>query len=226
MRSAPLKPDEIRKVPGFDDQFFSSVRWHPDFVTMGSEVIDDILVYLHRSVPLAHTQSTFPNTADCNLQSAFAFYFGRYGIVRDMSQDIEKDESEIPKTPIRFWWHVMRGHTKYLALSLFALTVAQGTTTSVPFIIRGIIDTATNAWNGVGQVQDVWVWVVIYIGAMATMFAGWRLSGFIGSELVTRISATAYKILFTYLTRHSYTYFADRFAGSLSSKVTHASEGV
>ena len=53
MRRAPLKPDEIRKVPGFDNQFFSSVRWHPDFVTMGSEVIDDILVYLHRSVPVA-----------------------------------------------------------------------------------------------------------------------------------------------------------------------------
>jgi len=136
------------------------------------------------------------------------------------------DDSVIPNTPIRFWWFVMRGHAKYLTFSLLALAVAQGTTTSVPFIIRGIIDTATNAWNGMGEVSDVWMWVVIYIGAMALMFAGWRLSGFLGSELVTRTSATAYKILFTYLTRHSYTYFADRFAGSLSSKVTHASEGV
>jgi hypothetical protein len=55
MRSVPLKPDEIRQVPGCDNQFFSFVRWHPDFIKMGSEVIDDILVYLHRSAQVTES---------------------------------------------------------------------------------------------------------------------------------------------------------------------------
>jgi ATP-binding cassette subfamily B protein len=143
-----------------------------------------------------------------------------------MLQDIEKKESVIPKTPIRFWWFVMRRERKYLAVSILALTIAQSVSTSTPFFIRSIIDTATNVSKGVGTSSDVWFWVFVYVLAMATLFMGWRVSGFYGSKLVTRTSAAAYKILFKYLTRHSYTYFADRFAGSLSSKVTHASEGV
>ncbi len=164
--------------------------------------------------------------ADCSLQSAFAFYFGRYGIVMDMSQVIEKNESKIPKTPIRFWWFVVRKERKYLAISLLALTIAQSATTSISFVIRSIIDTATDVSKGTGQSSDVWFWVMVYIGVMATLFVGWRVSGFYGSTLVTRTNASAYKVLFGYLTRHSFTYFANRFAGSLSSKVAHASEGV
>ncbi|MCF7816002.1 MAG: ABC transporter ATP-binding protein/permease [Candidatus Pacebacteria bacterium] len=143
-----------------------------------------------------------------------------------MKPQKEYEEEKIPVTPIRFWWFVVRGNKKYLITSLVALTFAQFATTSVPFIVRSIIDTATNASNGIGEVSDVWFWVIMHVLAMIVLFIGWRLSGFFGAALVTHTNASAYKTLFKYLTRHSYTYFADRFAGSLSSKITHASEGV
>lgn len=53
MRREPLKTDEVRQVPGYDDRFFSFIPWHPDFIKAGSEIIDDVLVYLHRSAPVA-----------------------------------------------------------------------------------------------------------------------------------------------------------------------------
>jgi ATP-binding cassette subfamily B protein len=45
-------------------------------------------------------------------------------------------------------------------------------------------------------------------------------------EWASRSNATSYKTLFSYLAHHSHSYFSNRFAGSLSSKISHASEGV
>lgn len=134
-------------------------------------------------------------------------------------------QSEIPKTPLRFIWYVSREHRKYLIWATVAVTFAEIFSTSVPFIVKSIIDTAYAVALGTASVHAVWMWAVIYPVTAGLIFLGWRVSGFVGRIWVTKANATAYMALFTYLSNHSHSYFSNRFAGSLSSKVTHASEG-
>ncbi len=135
-------------------------------------------------------------------------------------------ERKIPGTPLRFLWYVSRGHAKYIIGVLFAVLVSELLGTGIPYIFKSIIDTAQLVAAGSAPITNVWLWAGAYVLASAIIFAGWRVSGFLGMEWASRLNATAYTTLFSYLTRHSHEYFSDRFAGSLSSKVGHASEGV
>lgn len=137
-----------------------------------------------------------------------------------------KNEQKIPSTPLRFLWHVSHGHTKYVMGVLSAVLVSELLGTGIPYIFRSIIDTAQAVTEGGASIMTVWMWAGAYVMASAIIFACWRVSGFLGMEWASRLNATAYTTLFSYLTRHSHEYFSDRFAGSLSSKVGHASEGV
>lgn len=143
-----------------------------------------------------------------------------------MKRNEEIMNTEIPKTPIRFLWYASRPHVRFLILGIGTVTLAQISTTSVPYIVSKIIDTATRASEGVIPLNAVWYWIIAYALANVFLFFFWRMSGFLGANWVTRMNATAYKSLFSYLTEHSHAYFSNRFAGSLSSKVSHASEGV
>lgn len=132
---------------------------------------------------------------------------------------------DIPNTPVRFMLYVSSPHKKWMFLAFLAVVVAEMAGTSLPYIFRSIIDTANLFSQGTGSLSDVWFWVMLYPVSLLLMFLGWRSSGFFGMRWITGANATAYQTLFEYLTFHSHTYFTNRFAGSLSSKISHASEG-
>lgn len=135
------------------------------------------------------------------------------------------DTEEIPKSPMRFLWYASSPHRKWLVGTVLVVTLAEIFSTSIPFIFRSIIDNAHLVLTNPEAIRDVWFWAILYPVITALIFFSWRLSGFIGLQLTTRANATAYTVLFKYLSHHSHTYFTNRFAGTLSSKVTHASEG-
>jgi ABC-type multidrug transport system fused ATPase/permease subunit len=60
---------------------------------------------------------------------------------------------------------------------------------------------------------------------MLIMFVMYRLSGFIGMVWLVRTEMLSYKLLFDHLTQHSHSYFSNRFAGAITNKIHHASEG-
>ena len=57
------------------------------------------------------------------------------------------------------------------------------------------------------------------------MFLGWRLSGFTGVRWLVYSKAYSFQTLYDYLSQHSHSYFANRFAGAIANKVSHASDG-
>ena len=135
------------------------------------------------------------------------------------------NNSNIPNTPLRFIWHVSKPHKKFVFWSIFTVTVAEILGTSTPFIFKAIIDNANAVLAGTTEVSKLWFWAIAYPVAGLIIGLSWRSSGFIGMQWATRANATAYATLFRYLSSHSHSYFSNRFAGSLSSKVSHASEG-
>lgn len=131
------------------------------------------------------------------------------------------EQQHIPTSPIRFLLWVSRPHIAWFFGALVFATIAGVLTSGVPLLFRYIIDAANNGGEAI-----VVLWLILaYIGVTVASDIGWRLSGFIGMRWVTGLNATAYDSLFAYLSRHSHPYFLDRFAGSLSSKISHASEG-
>ncbi len=138
----------------------------------------------------------------------------------------EKEIQPVLSRPFAFMRHVSREHRKWLFGVLTAVFVGQLTGTSIPYIFKMLIDKASEIGRGEAVPGDIWVIVILFILMTAVTFVAWRVSGFIGMEWASRSNATAYKTLFGYLAHHSHAYFSDRFAGSLSSKISHASEGI
>ncbi|HEY0964279.1 MAG TPA: ABC transporter ATP-binding protein [Candidatus Paceibacterota bacterium] len=133
--------------------------------------------------------------------------------------------STIPNTPIRYILFLLRSQRVPVLAAFLVVTLAQLLNTSVPYVFRRIIESAEGVAIGSASVNEVWTAALAFPLILALTFVLWRLSGFIGMRWMTRATARSYRVLFNYLGRHSHTYFSDRFAGSLSSKVTHASEG-
>ena len=74
--------------------------------------------------------------------------------------------------------------------------------------------------------STVWFWAILFPGAFFIAQKLWRSSGFTGMRWLTGFRATAYQLLFEYLTLHSKDYFNSRFSGSLASKISNAVDGI
>ncbi|MBX9906271.1 ABC transporter ATP-binding protein/permease [Patescibacteria group bacterium] len=137
-----------------------------------------------------------------------------------------KDIQEIPQNPIAFIGSVSRPHI-LLGVAAFSVAIAAQLFSSFsPYIIKMLINAALSAADTAAQMREVSFWSALYVASMAGMFLLWRLSGFIGLEFISRSQKTAYERLYAYVSLHSHTYFSNRFAGSLSNKISNASDGV
>jgi ATP-binding cassette, subfamily B, bacterial len=134
-------------------------------------------------------------------------------------------EQSIPKNPIRFVLSVSRPHLWFAVPALLLVTVGQALNSSTTYVLKMLVDNALVGDDRAAQAASLLLWGGTYVGVIAMMFLIWRLSGFIGMQWITRAEMTAYERLYAYLSLHSHTYFSDRFAGSLSNKVSNASDG-
>lgn len=137
----------------------------------------------------------------------------------------KKSIPEVPSNPIGFIWYLLQRNKALLLVSVLVVTTAQILITSTPYIFRSIVDAAEGVATGTSTAGTVWFWALAFPVVLTVTFILWRISGFTGMQWMTRVNADSYDVLFRHLGKHSHTYFSDRFAGSLSSKVTHASEG-
>ncbi|MEM7369610.1 MAG: ABC transporter ATP-binding protein [Bacteroidota bacterium] len=112
----------------------------------------------------------------------------------------------------RFWYYALP--------ALGVVVIAETAGVSLSYVMKKLVDTLEAA-NGEGM-----SWALIYIGLYAISELAWRSSGYLGMHWITKTRALASFSLFNWLSQHSSSYFADRFAGSLATKVTNASNGV
>lgn len=96
---------------------------------------------------------------------------------------------------------------------------------AVAYIFKLITNSAYALASGAGT-APLWYAIGAYllVSLLATLF--WRGSGFVGMYWSTGVRSTTRYALSSYVTRHSHSYFADRFAGSISSKITQASNSM
>ncbi len=138
------------------------------------------------------------------------------------SRKNERRGVPVPTKPLSFIYFCAKQNALLGALAIFCITLGQLGSVLLPFVLKQMIDTASAPGNVSG---DLLVWVGLFPTIMLAMFLMYRLSGFIGMIWLVRTEMFSYKLLFDHLTRHSHSYFSNRFAGSITNKIHHASEG-
>ena len=124
-------------------------------------------------------------------------------------------------SPLRFLLVSSRPYRLWMTLSLGAVIFAASSSVAIPYAFKTIVDAATrSAYDDLAWAAAAYVAITLGSNLL------WRISGFAGMRWVTGVRATGRYMLTSYVTRHSHQYFSDRFAGSLSSKITHAANGV
>lgn len=139
--------------------------------------------------------------------------------------EASKPQLNIPKTPLRYTLYVLRPYKFVVCLSMLWVLIAQILGLAVPYALKLIVDNALVAETVADKEFVFWLVLTIpLLVAFELMF--WRLSGFTGMLWVSKIQARSYRILYRRVVRHSHAYFSNRFAGSISSKVSNASDGI
>lgn len=127
----------------------------------------------------------------------------------------------IPKSPVRYALYITKPYAAWALFAFLAVTTAQLLSVSLPYILKQIIDGASAGASS----DTIFLWMSLFPAALLSMYTCWRLSGFIGMQWLTRTEAASYRLLYDYVSHHSHAYFSNRFAGALSNKASHASEG-
>ena len=127
----------------------------------------------------------------------------------------------LPSKPFKFLLFASRPYWGWAFAAFVAVSFAGLSATLVPYFFGRLIDAAT---TGV-DMETVRLWLIGTIGLLGLRFLFWRTSGFLGIEWVTKLNGYAYKKLFEHLSNHSHSYFGNRFAGAVTNKISHASDG-
>lgn len=126
-------------------------------------------------------------------------------------------------------WRLLLFITRpYRAAALWAcILVILGGATSVAtaYVFKLITDSAHALASGGGALA-LWHATFAYIIVSLLGILFWRGSGFVGMYWSVGARATTRYALSSYVIRHSHAYFIDRFAGSISSKITQASNSM
>ncbi|MEK7649488.1 MAG: ABC transporter ATP-binding protein [Patescibacteria group bacterium] len=128
----------------------------------------------------------------------------------------------VPKStsPLRFLWASSQPYRGWMIAAVIMVTLASVTSMAIPYAFKTIVDAAARAS------YDELTWAVIaYVGISFGSNLLYRASGLTGMRWITGVRASSRYMLTSYVTRHSHQYFADRFAGALSSKIIHAANG-
>src|SRR5579859_771714 len=131
-------------------------------------------------------------------------------------------EQKIPKNPFIFGVYLSKIHKKYSVSALIFVFLATAISRSSVVVLQYV----TNAITAHPLIaQSVWFWAIAYPTIFFTSEVIWRCSGFAGMRWFTNLRFSAFSILYEYLSLHSREYFSNRFAGSLTGKISNAVDG-
>ncbi len=131
---------------------------------------------------------------------------------------------DFPKStnPFALIWFASRPHWVAMTIAITAVTIANILFSSVAYIFKIIVNAAAVLPQGNSYHTLLWA-AALYIGISFAGEISTRLSGYASGRWMMGARATARHALTAYVTLHSRSYFSDRFAGSLTNKIGHAS---
>jgi ATP-binding cassette subfamily B protein len=133
-------------------------------------------------------------------------------------------ESTISHRPFKFLFSSSAPYWGVATLATLSVTIATTAGTVIPYAFKRIIDTISGV-SGFGP-ESYWAWACIYIALGFIGAMGWRGSGFAGSRWATGATLTGRERLTAHVTKHSYGFFANRFAGAIGNKLNSSTDAL
>ena len=131
-----------------------------------------------------------------------------------------------PRSPVRFALWCSRPSRHWAFLAFFCVFVGAIGGRVLIYLIGQIADVAHLVSSGEADINTLWFWALAYPSVYFFIEIFWRGSGFFGMKWMTDVEQVVYDRLYKYLTGHSASYFNDRFAGSLTNKISNAASGL
>src|SRR3989344_7219258 len=134
---------------------------------------------------------------------------------------------DIPRgtSPWKLLLFVTRPH-RTVAMWACVLVILGGIMSVITVYMFKLITDSAHALAGGGGTSSLWYAAFAYIIVSLLGIFFWRGSGFVGMHWSVGVRATTRYALSSYVIRHSHAYFTDRFAGSISSKITQAANSM
>ena len=129
---------------------------------------------------------------------------------------------KIPRTPLKFLWYISSRYKTLGVVSLLLVLTAELANILIFYVSAQLVERFTQAGSTVEQTHTVVYWGGLFLALYAAHLIFYRLSGYTLIYWIIKFHQDGYNILYGYLTKHSHTYFSDRFAGALSNKVSNA----
>jgi ATP-binding cassette subfamily B protein len=134
-----------------------------------------------------------------------------------------KSSTEITTLPSKltpFIWRYLKNRKMYLAGFLFIGLIWAIEMTLSPYLLKVIIDSVVRyPENQAKMLAAVLIPAIIYFSMTIVMNLIFRLHDYLNLHLFPEIYSAMNKDMFVYLMRHSYTFFQNNFAGSLTKKI-------
>lgn len=130
---------------------------------------------------------------------------------------------ELPRTPLRHVVSISKQFKLLAAGGILAVIVAQGAELGAIYVISELVDSFNAAADKAAQLDVLFFWGMLFILLGVLDRIAWRLSGFSVIAWAIKADAESYRRLYDYVSRHSHNYFLNRFAGSISNKISNAS---
>lgn len=129
--------------------------------------------------------------------------------------------SSIPQTALKFIIYTSKPYKKWAFWALLAVTIGATINTTIPYIFKKIIDQVAN-FSTEQNTSVILFWILVYPALSLIKELVWRSSGLLGSRWATGAETYGYQKLFNYLSKHSQSFFDNKFAGALVSKISTA----
>ncbi len=136
--------------------------------------------------------------------------------------DLAVYNGRIPNTPLRFLWYLGSKYKLLGIISFLLVVVAETLNISIYYVSSKLVDTFTSVGTAAEQKETLLIWGGAFVLISAGNMLFYRLSAFAAIGWVIKFHKDGYQELYDYLTRHSHTYFSNRFAGALSNKISNA----
>lgn len=133
----------------------------------------------------------------------------------------------LPSTVPSFIWSYIRPHMGKIVTIYLVMTYVAGHLSLEPYLLKVIIDRVTTYRGPMDQIWSAVLNPVILFMVTGFVFVGaWRLFDLCMLYLIPTIRAYIMEEMFRYISHHSYRFFQENFAGSLSTKISDMSSGI
>ncbi len=133
------------------------------------------------------------------------------------------DLSRYSNRPLEFMYRFIRRRWIAHAAILVCVLAAVVCSVSAQYGVKFLVDALS---EGIGGMRNVWSAFLMLVLLIAADNLLWRIASLIANFSFVGVTGDLRRDLFSHLTRHAPSYFADRLPGTLASRVTATSNAV